>query len=165
MPDRRQCILLRHGHAEPAVPGQPDLDRPLTRDGELEASAAGRWLASHAFKPARVLTSPATRADATARAACAELGDTGMEIGIESDAAIYEATPGALFDVIERHQDAGPLLVVGHNPGMEQLLGLLTDGRTEDVRGMPTAGIAWLDWPEGAPLEPGAARLRAFWSP
>jgi len=161
MPDRRQCILLRHGHAEPAMPGQPDLDRPLTRDGELEASAAGRWLASHAFKPARVLTSPATRADATAKAACAELGD----IGIQREAAIYDATPGALFDVIERHQDAGPLLVVGHNPGLEQLLGLLTDGRTEDVRGMPTAGIAWLDWPEGTALEPGAARLRAFWSP
>ncbi len=161
MPDRRQCILLRHGHAEPAMPGQPDLDRPLTRDGEIEATAAGRWLASHDFKPARVLSSPAARANATAKAACAELGD----IGFESEAAIYDATPGALFDVLERNQDAGPLLVVGHNPGLEQLLGLLTDGRTEDVRGMPTAGIAWLDWPEGALLEPGAARLRAFWSP
>ncbi len=161
MPALRQCILLRHGHAEPALPGQSDIDRPLTRDGELEASAAGRWLASHAFRPGRVLSSPAARAHATALAACAELGD----IGVEGDAAIYDATPGALFDVIERHQQDGPLLVVGHNPGLEQLLGLLTDGRTEDVRGMPTAGIAWLDWPEGAPLEPGAARLRAFWSP
>ncbi len=163
MPSQRQCILLRHGHAEPALPGQADIDRPLTRDGVGEATAAGRWLASHDFRPARVLTSPAARANATARAACAELDDA--TVGIESDAAIYEATPGALFDVIERHHESGPLLVVGHNPGLEQLLGLLTDGRTEDVRGMPTAGIAWLDWPEGAPLEPGAARLRAFWSP
>lgn len=157
----RQCVLLRHGHAEPATPGQNDIERPLTADGSRESQDAGRWLAEHGFEPGRVLSSPATRCAATARLACESLACDGVTL----EPAIYEATPGSLFDVIERNMDAGPLLVVGHNPGLEQLLGLLTEGRADDVRGMPTAGIAWLDWAEDAPLEPGSARLRAFWSP
>ncbi len=157
----RQCVLLRHGHAEPAGAGQADIERPLTADGAREAKDAGRWLAAHGFEPGRVLSSPAERCAATARHACEALAcET-----VGSEEAIYEATPGTLFDVIERNMEAGPLLVVGHNPGLEQLLGLLTEGRTDDVRGMPTSGIAWIDWAEGAPLEPGSARLRAFWSP
>lgn len=161
MPDRRSCVLLRHGHAEPAVPGQRDFDRSLTLDGERDATAAGAWLAAHDFRPARVLSSPAARAAETARNACTALDSA----SIVSEDAIYEATPGTLFDVIERNIEAGPLLIVGHNPGLEQLLGLMTEGRAEDVRGIPTGGIAWLDWPQDVALEPGAARLRAFWSP
>jgi phosphohistidine phosphatase SixA len=78
---------------------------------------------------------------------------------------IYEATPGTLIAVLEQHaHGAHRVLLVGHNPGMEQLLALLTSGRSPDARGMPPAGLAWIEL-QDAGFEPGGARLRAFWSP
>ena len=51
----RELVLLRHAHAEPAAPGQTDLDRPLSSEGLAEAEAAGRWR-STGLVPDRVLS-------------------------------------------------------------------------------------------------------------
>ena len=58
----RELILLRHTHAEPPAPGQDDLDRPLSLQGQAEAEAAGRWLKEHGYLPDRVLVPPAAPA-------------------------------------------------------------------------------------------------------
>jgi phosphohistidine phosphatase SixA len=55
------------------------------------------------------------------------------------------------------------VLLVGHNPGIERLVALLVEGRSDEFRGMPPAGLAVLHL--GGALEPGSARLGAFWSP
>ena len=56
-------------------------------------------------------------------------------------------------------------MLVGHNPGFEQLAALLHSGQSGDYRGMPPGGIAVLTVPVGAALEPGVAQLSAFWWP
>jgi len=56
------------------------------------------------------------------------------------------------------------VLLVGHNPGMEQLLALLTEGRSAGARGMSPAALAWIELADDV-LEPGHGRLRALWSP
>ena len=61
----RELILLRHAHAEPAAAGLDDIDRPLSREGQAEAEAAGRWLKEHGHLPDRILCSPARRARET----------------------------------------------------------------------------------------------------
>ncbi|TWH99756.1 phosphohistidine phosphatase SixA [Luteimonas cucumeris] len=157
----RQLILLRHAHAEPATPGQADLDRPLSPEGLAEAEAAGRWLAEQGLVPDRALCSPSRRTRETLEAVLARVGYVDQRL----EAGIYEATPGTLAALADSHREAERLLVIGHNPGLEQLAALMHSGQSGDYRGMPPAGIAVLTLPIDASIEPGIASLSAFWWP
>ena len=158
----RQIILLRHAHAEPPAAGQSDEDRPLTPGGQREAAAAAAWLAEHHAQPDVVLCSPARRTRETAAAVAAAL-DVGDDLRIEP--RIYEATPGTLIELLDDQSAADCVLLVGHNPGLETLVALLTDGTSDSGRGMPPGSIAWLHVDADDALEPGAASLRHFWWP
>lgn len=157
----RQLILLRHAHAEPAASGQPDIDRPLSSEGHAEAEAAGRWLRDKGLVPDRVLCSPSRRTRETLETVLAAIGyvDQRLEEGM------YEAESGTLAALADQHRDVERLLLVGHNPGLEQLAALMHSGQSGDYRGMPPAGIAVLRLPADAGLEPGIATLSEFWWP
>lgn len=157
----RELILLRHAHAEPAGPGMSDPDRALSMEGLAEAEAAGRWLAARGLVPDRVLVSPARRTRETLERVLAAVGyaDT------RTEPRIYEATPGTLIALADEHRDAGRLLLVGHNPGLEHLAALMSTGQSGDFRGMPPAGIVVLHLPAEADLEPGIATVDAYWIP
>ncbi|MGA8279154.1 MAG: histidine phosphatase family protein [Rhodanobacteraceae bacterium] len=157
----REIILLRHADAEAADASEDDLDRPLSEQGIAEAAAAGVWLKQHHVKPERVLCSPAVRALATCEQVLAALGID--KICREAD--IYGATPGSLIRILDEHADAASLLLVGHNPGLENLVALLTEGASSFGRGMPPAAVAWLTLRDSTALEPGAAQVRDFWWP
>lgn len=157
----RTLILLRHAHAEPAAPGQADVDRPLSPEGLAEAEAAGRWLAEHGLVPDRVLCSPARRTRETLEAVLGVVGFVEQRL----EAGIYEATPGALAALADAHREVERLLLVGHNPGLERLLALLHSGQSGDYRGMPPGSVAVLELPAEAEVEPGIARLSSFWWP
>lgn len=153
-------LLLRHAAAMSASPDGTDSGRPLSQLGEGEARKAGQWLAAQGVRPDRVLCSPARRAVMTARTVLDTLGNP---IEATLDASIYDAVPGTLISLLDQHADAGMVLLIGHNPGLEQLVGLLTQGTSSASRGMPPAGLAWLR--ATMPLQPGDAQLHAFWSP
>ncbi len=157
----RELILLRHAHAEPADNGLPDIDRPLSPHGLAEAEAAGRWLLEQRLVPDRVLCSPARRTRETLEAV---LGLTGY-VEQRLDERVYEATPGTLAALVDEHREVERLLLVGHNPGLEQLVALMSSGQTGDYRGMPPAAVAVLSLPKEATIEPGIAQLAAFWWP
>ena len=157
----RELILLRHAHAEPASPGQADIDRPLSPHGLAEAEAAGRWLAAHGLLPDRVLCSPARRTRETLEAVLAATGYAEQRL----EESIFEATAGTLIGLLEEQDEVERLMLVGHNPGMEQLVALLDSGRSDEYRGMPTAAVAVLSLPSGRPVEPAIATLTAFWWP
>lgn len=157
----RELILLRHAHAEPIVPGQADLDRPLSAQGLAEAEAAGRWLAEHGWVPDQVLCSPARRSRETLEAILTAIGY--VEQRLES--AIYEATAGTLAGLADNYREVDRLMMVGHNPGFERLVALMHSGQSGDYRGMPTASVAVLSFPAEAAIEPGIATLSAFWWP
>ena len=156
----RELILLRHAHAESATAGQDDIARPLSATGLAEARAAGDWLREHGLRPDRVLCSTATRT----RDTLAALGDIGGA-EVHEDAAIYDASPGTLVALADANRDAERLLLVGHNPGLEQLAALVHSGQTGDYRGMPPGGIAVLRLPVDVNIEPGIATLTRFWWP
>ena len=157
----RELILLRHAHAEGAVAGQDDADRPLSPEGRAEAEAAGRWLKEHGHAPERVLVSPSRRTKETLEQVLSVLG----YVEQREDRRIYEATPGTLMQVADEHRDIGRVLIVGHNPGLEQMAALLASGQSGEFRGMPAGGVAVLRMPADAALEPGVAPLAAFWWP
>jgi phosphohistidine phosphatase SixA len=157
----RELLLLRHAEAMSAGPDGRDTERPLSLHGEAQARAAGAWLAEHGAAPDAVLCSPARRTQMTADA-------VGKALRVPKPQfvhAIYRATPGELLALIENHApDARQVLLVGHNPGMEELLALLTEGRSAGARGMSPATVAWIELTDDA-LEPGHGRLQALWSP
>jgi phosphohistidine phosphatase SixA len=159
----RELILLRHAEAMQIALGSSDRARPLSLRGEAEAREAGAWLHAHAAFPDAVLCSPALRSQMTMERVLDVFGAKAPAPRFLAE--IYEATPGTLIALLEQHAGlAQRVLLVGHNPGMEQLLALLTQGRSDRARGMPPAGLAWVELGE-AGFEPGSARLRAFWSP
>ena len=157
----RELILLRHAHAEPAESGQPDIDRPLSPEGLAEAQAAGRWLAEQGLVPDRILCSPARRARETLEAVLEKIGYVEQRL----EDAIYEATAGTLAELADSHREAGRLMLVGHNPGLERLAALMHSGQSGDYRGMPVASVMVLKLPADASVEPGVATLSAFWWP
>jgi phosphohistidine phosphatase len=157
----RELILLRHAHAEPPQPGQADLDRPLSAEGLAEAAAVARWLQEKSLVPDRVLCSPARRTRETLDAVMEVVGCLDKQL----EPSIYEAMPGTLAGLLDAHRDAGRVLLVGHNPGLERLVALLHSGQSGDYRGMPPGAVAVLSLPDDAALEPGVASLTAFWWP
>lgn len=157
----RELILLRHAHAEPGADGQADIDRPLSRQGLAEAEAAGRWLKERGHLPDRVLVSPARRTKETLEEVLKQLG----YIEQRQDQRIYDATPGTLMQVADELRDQPRVMLVGHNPGLEQMAALLSSGQSGEFRGMPAGAIAVLNLPADAVLEPGVAKLAAFWWP
>lgn len=151
-----ELILLRHAEAETLNHGKDDRERKLTEHGRNEARAAGEWLASHGIKYDRILCSPAERTKETAALALGQ-----VEPSYKPE--IYDATPGTLYELLDQQSDVERVVLVGHNPGIEQLVAFLVEGRTEDYRGMPPAGMARIVF--DGPLEPGKATLHTFWSP
>ncbi|MEO7200129.1 MAG: histidine phosphatase family protein [Dokdonella sp.] len=158
----RQIILLRHAHAEPAIGDQPDPARPLTADGHNEASAAADWLLAQQLRPERIVCSPALRTRQTVTPLSRQLGESTV---VTLDERVYEATPASLIEILDEYSDTPCIVLVGHNPGLEGLLSLLTDGSSAGGRGMPPGSIAWLSIDSGKALEPGATTLHHFWSP
>ncbi len=156
----QELILLRHAEAVPIEKSGDDQERPLSARGEQEAQAAGLWLAAHGVRPERVLCSPTRRTDETTRLALAAIDAAPIP---QMAGEIYDASPGELLALLDQHGDAGTVMLVGHNPGIERLVALLVEGRSDEFRGMPPGALAVLHL--DGPLEPGSARLDAFWSP
>ena len=155
-----ELILLRHAEAVPMEQTGDDQQRPLSPRGQKEAQAAGQWLAAHRARPDRVLCSPSQRTGETARLALAVMDSPPQP---QMAGEIYDASPGELLALLDQHGDAETVMLVGHNPGIERLVALLVEGRSDEFRGMPPGALAVLHL-NGA-LEPGNARLDAFWSP
>jgi phosphohistidine phosphatase len=159
-----ELLVLRHAKAGDG-PGRqtPDHDRPLAPRGEQEAPRVGVWLAAHHLVPDRVLASTATRAVQTARLVLGALGDDAPELMTER--RLYLAHPTTVAEtVLEHAAGCERLLVVGHNPGLAQLVEVLTGAPLEEDPDtgvlFPTAALAHLELPGGwDSLAPGSGRL------
>jgi phosphohistidine phosphatase len=118
----RTLVLLRH--AKSAWPeGVDDRARPLAGRGRRDAPAAGRWLREHVGGVDLVVCSPALRTRQTWQLVAAELGGT-PEFRV--DDRIYGAPVADLVDVVrELPPSAGTVLLVGHNPGLSELVAAL----------------------------------------
>ena len=137
--DMKTLLLLRHAKSSWKVADQPDFERPLNGRGERAAPLMGRHLRKEKIEPALILCSPAERARQTA-ALFAEAAGLGGEL--RYDERIYEASALQLLEVVAQADDgADAVLLVGHNPGLEELILLLTG----ETRLMPTGALAKID--------------------
>jgi phosphohistidine phosphatase len=135
----KTLFLLRHARAANAASGSSDLARNLNERGREQARAVGKFIIEKRLTVDLALCSPAARARETTDLVVAAAG---LSCSVSYDERIYEAGPLRLVEVIsEIAEDANAVLLVGHNPGMEELLKLLT-GRAEH---MGTATLARID--------------------
>jgi phosphohistidine phosphatase len=163
----RTLLLLRHGKSDWST-GVDDFDRPLKKRGVSSSLKIGGWLKSNKLLPDYIVTSPAKRAlqTATIIGKCAGI----RKKTIDKDEHIYLASPEALLYVLENlPQQAKRVLLVGHNPGLEQLLYFLLDGQLEipaDGKLLPTAALAVLEMPDRwSKLKNGTAKLKTLIRP
>jgi len=164
----RELLVLRHGKSSWDTDARTDFERPLSGRGVRDAPRMGRWLAEHGLPPDAVVCSPAVRARQTGRAACEAAGIEGVPIVF--DDRIYGATVGDLVRVLgDARPAARRVLLVGHNPGFEDLVRWLAaepPALPPNGKLMPTCALAWLALPEDwAHLEPGQGLLRSITRP
>ena len=132
----KTLLLLRHAKSSWKEPGLTDFERPLNERGRKAAPFMGRHMRSKKLRPDLVLCSPAER---TRQTVALLLEAAGLAPKVRYDERIYEATPERLIEVVSQVEDScETVLLVGHNPGMEELISALT-GATEM---MPTAALA-----------------------
>lgn len=165
----RRLMLLRHAKTERATPGERDRDRRLTKSGRADAPAIGAYMAHHGLVPDIAAVSPARRAQETWTLAAGPFGKPPSAV---SDERIYNATPGALVAVIVEAPKATTLLLVGHNPGLQELaVQLIASGdigmREQLKEKLPTTGLVVIDLPidDWSLIHPQAGRLDRFVTP
>jgi phosphohistidine phosphatase len=129
-------LILRHAKSSWKNPGLDDHDRPLNKRGRRDAPRMGRLLQHEDLLPDLILSSTAVRARTTAEM----VADTSCYEGtLELTPELYGAEPEVYIDLLGRlDDDYNNVMVVGHNPSLEQLLQTLTG--TEET--LPTAALA-----------------------
>ena len=158
----RELMVLRHGKSDWNTGAARDFDRPLNKRGRKAVKRMGAWILERDLLPDRIVSSPATRARETALRLCRSAGLP--ESVIAWDERIYEAELGDLLSVLrECAVDSLRLMIVGHNPGLEELVLYLSD-QTIEAPGehplMPTAALALFEVPDDwSELEGNSARL------
>ena len=160
---KKELILMRHGKSDWSQPVS-DFNRPIKKRGFKEAARMGEWLLEKDLVPELIISSPAQRAKSTA-----ETVASAMSYSIENiffHEPVYMADVSELLDAIATApENCERLMVVGHNPGLEDLLFYLTEEVEipDDGKVLPTATIALLetDQPWDA-LEHGACKLQVI---
>jgi phosphohistidine phosphatase len=166
----RRLILFRHSKADRSQPGERDIDRALVERGRKDAAQIGAYMATHGLAPDRVLISPALRTQETWKYASAAFKPAPGAATLER---LYDATAHTVLAVIKDVPPAAhTLLVVGHNPGLHDLVLLLiasggVEAREQLMEKLPTSGLVIVDFAidDWARLHPHSGRLERFVTP
>lgn len=164
----RRLVLLRHAQAAPPG-GLDDIDRPLAKQGRAAAARIAAYLADQKLLPDLALVSTARRTRETWEPVHAKLGD----LPVRFEARIYEAPAERLLAILQEVKgEMRGLLMIGHNPGFDELAKLLVAygdryASAQLGKGFPTAGLAVIDFEadDWASVKPGLGRLERFVTP
>jgi len=140
--------LLRHAKSGKDNPRLADIDRPLNERGRYEAQAVADHMAAHRHEPNRILCSSSQRTRETLMPILQGLRNNAT---IELTRRMYDASAETLFDVIREQEDTPSLMLVGHNPGLEEL-----------ARRLPSAGDPSLLSRLGAMFPPASLAVIEF---
>jgi len=141
----KKLLLMRHAKSSFKENDIQDIERPLSKRGEKDAPRMGKLLKDKGLVPDLILSSAAKRAGHTAEVVAEKCGYKG-EIVYVND--FYLGEPEAYLSTLrdlkeEVDDEKNVVLVIGHNPGLESLLQMLTD----KVEALPTSAIAYLKVP------------------
>ncbi|MGH7500793.1 MAG: SixA phosphatase family protein [Longimicrobiales bacterium] len=148
----KTLLLIRHAKSSWDEPSLPDFQRPLSDRGRSAAPRMGRFMKNEGLIPDAVLCSGARRAVETWQS-IAPLFDSAR---VQIDDTLYMAAPDAMLSWVKRlPDDVQSVLMIGHNPGFEELaLRLAGDGRKEPMKRLrkkyPTGALAVLRFDAGS---------------
>jgi phosphohistidine phosphatase len=153
----KELYIVRHGIAvEHGAPGIPDDERPLTSKGEKRMRQIAQALVKLELKLDRIVTSPLPRARATAEIIALALE---AQARLENANILRAGTAAASIQGWLRDRTEDRLMVVGHNPGLSELVALLVMGKTQpQICDLKKGGIAAL-----APTGPSNDRFEIAW--
>lgn len=166
----KTIYLLRHAKSSWKNPTLADFDRPLNKRGKSAAKIMAAHLADRKLKPDLILCSAAKRTVSTLKSVRSQLG---TDLPAIVDEAFYHAGVGEMVRNLRAlDDDVGSVLLIGHNPGMEDLAHFLVGGGDEEaysrmVIKFPTAALAVFhaditDWKK---IERDGAKLISFVCP
>jgi phosphohistidine phosphatase len=163
----RLLYLFRHAKSSWDDPALADIDRPLAPRGEMASKAMGQYFELADVHPNLVLCSPSARTRATLANVMPALGDPKS---VTYDDALYHAASTTMVRLLQAvPQECGSVMIVGHNPGMENLARyLIGKGNPEDITRLrmkfPTAALAILVLPAGGwtAIGPGSCHLHSY---
>lgn len=137
----KTLLILRHAKSSWKDPELADYDRPLNKRGKQDAPLMGQLIREQGLTPEFILSSSAKRACQTAEAAAEECGFDG-EVYLSRDLYSFDPEPylAALADLPDEYEC---VMVVGHNPAMEELLEELTG----EYQRLPTAALVEVHLP------------------
>ena len=158
----KTLLLLRHAKSSWDDPSLADHDRPLKPRGIKAAQRMGRLLLEHGLQPEAVLCSTAVRTRETLRLV---LEESGLHPPVGYSERLFHCPPSE-FALTLQQVDSGvkTVLLVGHNPGLEEFLSQLTGHRET----LPTAALVRVeldlsDWSQFSDQTP--ARQVDVWRP
>lgn len=165
----RRLILMRHAKSSWTDPLLHDAARPLNERGRGAAPRMGAWLAEQGLAPDLALVSTARRCIETWELAAPAMDEPQRA----SNEGIYQAGPERLLAIVNEADDGvGTLMLLGHEPGIPELLRLLAapdagKGLARAFGKFPTGAAAALEFDaeSWASVEPGAGRLIAYAQP
>ncbi len=143
--------ILRHAKSDWSDLNTSDFDRPLNKRGQKNAKRIGQWMADNKSIPQQIISSPAVRARQTTELVIKQLSRVSPEkVLYEND--LYLANLDTLLECIQIYKsDIKSLMLVAHNPGMEQLVNYLSSKLVEaDAKGktMTTANLVIFKYPD-----------------
>lgn len=137
----KTLLLMRHAKSSWKEKGLEDHERPLNKRGQKDAPRMGKLLRDKELVPQRILCSSALRARLTAEGVA---GASGFEGEIIYQNNFYLAESGVYLEgLMTLPDDMERVLIIGHNPGLEGLLQILS----HQVESLPTAAIAYVVLP------------------
>ncbi|MCQ0989720.1 SixA phosphatase family protein [Jiella marina] len=155
-------FILRHAHSSWARPGERDHQRPLDERGEADAARLAEIFAAEDLTVDVVVTSTAVRAAKTLESLQPSLG---KDLTVETSDDLYALGVEAYFAAARRQREAKRVLIVGHNPMIEDFTRSVTGSADEDAAaqiatGFPTCALAIVGLKSGfEELEPGSGHL------
>lgn len=135
----KTLFIMRHAKSSWDDPALADFERPLNERGLKTAPFMGAVMAEYDLAPELIVSSPAMRARQTAELV---REPAAADAEIRFDERIYEASAQRLLEVVSEIEDRfDAAMIVGHNPGFENLVRVLTG----KIEAMPTAALAVVD--------------------
>jgi phosphohistidine phosphatase len=146
----KTLYLMRHAKSDWLAGVQSDFDRPLNERGRREATEMGDFLCTRPSPPERVVSSSALRARQTTEQVFLQTGWSPEKLLFES--SLYMASLRTLIEICEAESHYQSLLILGHNPGLDDLLVFLCGEdveRTHNGELFTTANIAVIELADG----------------
>jgi phosphohistidine phosphatase len=132
----KTLLVLRHAKSSWNHPELDDHERPLNERGRRDGPRMGELMRKYGLMPDLVISSDAVRAQLTA-GAVAEAARYAGEILL--DPRLYMASPADILSLLRTvRENAETVMIIGHNPGLEELVEQLTGERQD----LPTAALA-----------------------